>query len=161
MKRSPSGDNAETLGRIDQLLVNLRETIKLLPNSDETSIGISELDSRRAKVAQNLLAIRRKRDEIFGEELFADPFWEALLALYVARAKGHSMSVASLCAATRSPSSSALRYIKEMHAKGLISRDIDSSDNRRVSVTLTEKSLRMMQDILDNSDGIVGSGIIN
>jgi len=88
------------------------------------------------------------RDKAFGKDLFADPIWDLLLALYAAAAEGKKMSVSEACQASRAPSSSALRYIKEMTQQGLVMRDDCTSDARRVYVRLSDKSRVAMGDLL-------------
>jgi DNA-binding MarR family transcriptional regulator len=47
------------------------------------------------------------------------------------------------------PSSSALRYIKEMTSQGLVVRDECRSDARRVYVRLSDKARQSMTDLLN------------
>lgn len=99
--------------------------------------------------ARHLYDERRVRDAALGAELFADPMWDLMLDLYAADAEGTRVSVSAACAASRAPSSSALRYIKEMTAKGLVVRDECRSDARKVYVRLSDKTRVAMGDVLN------------
>lgn len=99
--------------------------------------------------ARHLYDERRIRDAAFGADLFADPMWDLMLELYASGAEGAKVSVSRACAASRAPSSSALRYIKEMTSKGLVVRDECRSDARRVYVRLSDKTRVAMSDLLN------------
>jgi hypothetical protein len=98
--------------------------------------------------ARHLYEERRSREAVFGEGLFADPMWDLMLELYASTAEGVRVSVSRACAASQAPSSSALRYIKEMTSKGLVVRDECRTDARRVYVRLSDKSRVAMSDLL-------------
>jgi len=99
--------------------------------------------------ARHLYDERRQRDEALGAELFADPMWDLMLELYASAADGTRVSVSRACVASRAPSSSALRYIKEMTSKGLVVRDDCRSDARKVYVRLSDKTRTAMTDMLN------------
>jgi hypothetical protein len=98
--------------------------------------------------ARHLYEERRLRDEALGADLFADPMWDLMLDLYAAAAEGTRVSVSHACVASRAPSSSALRYIKEMTTKGLVVRDDCRTDARKVYVRLSDKTRAAMGDLL-------------
>ncbi len=86
------------------------------------------------KIAQN----RRKRESFFGDGLFADPAWDMILDLAIARARFRRVSVTSLCIASGVPSTTALRWISVMVARGIFQRENDDSDRRRAFISLTD-----------------------
>ena len=98
--------------------------------------------------ARHLYDERRQRDEVLGADLFADPMWDLMLDLYASAAEGERVSVSHACVASRAPSSSALRYIKEMTTKGLVVRDDCRTDARKVYVRLSDKTRIAMGDLL-------------
>jgi len=98
--------------------------------------------------ARHLYDERRQRDATLGGDLFADPMWDLMLELYASAADGTRVSVSSACVASRAPSSSALRYIKEMTGKGLVVRDECRSDARKVYVRLSDKTRTAMGEVL-------------
>ena len=99
--------------------------------------------------ARHLYDERRMRDAAFDPEMFSDPMWDLMLELYASAAEGEKVSVSRACAASRTPSSSALRYIKEMTTKGLVVRDECRTDARRVYVRLSDKARHGMTDLLN------------
>lgn len=79
---------------------------------------------------------RRLRERHFPAGLFADPAWDILLDLAAARLEGRLVSVSSLCIAAAVPTTTALRWIKNMVDSGLLLRVDDRHDARRAFITL-------------------------
>lgn len=91
-----------------------------------------------------ILRQRRARDEMFDEDIFADPAWDMLLDLYAATLDRRTITVSSLCIAAAVPATTALRWIKSLTSQGLFARVPDRHDARRIYVTLTPKSIAAM-----------------
>ena len=85
-----------------------------------------------------LLKLRRHRDRFFDSDLFADPAWDILLALYAASLAQLRVSVTSLCHSAAVPATTALRWINQLEGRGLIARRNDPMDGRRQFLTLSE-----------------------
>ena len=85
-----------------------------------------------------LLRARRLRDQFIPGGMFADPSWDILLDLMVARLSRKPVSVSSLCIAAAVPSTTALRWIKLLTDKGMLIREPDPGDGRRVFVGLAD-----------------------
>jgi DNA-binding MarR family transcriptional regulator len=99
--------------------------------------------------AEQCLRLRRQRDKIFGSVFFGEPAWDILLDLFLAREKGlRPVSVTSLCIASAVPSTTALRWIGVMVQEGLLVRDSDPLDRRRVFIRLTDAAWQKMHDLL-------------
>lgn len=77
----------------------------------------TNLDRVRALYAQ-----RRHRDSAAGPDgdLFADPAWDLLLALFIAREEGRWLTEADACAATCVAPAAALRWLGVLGARGLV-----------------------------------------
>jgi DNA-binding MarR family transcriptional regulator len=106
-------------------------------------------DSRTAgEIAASLLRFRRLRDTQFTQGLFAEPAWDMLLDLVVAEEAGRRMAVSGLGVAAAVPSTTALRYIQALEREGLIEREPDPKDGRRVWVRLTPSAFQCLQDLL-------------
>jgi hypothetical protein len=101
---------------------------------------------------RRIIAARRQRDKVFGEDLFADPAWDILLDLYAAFLEERQVSVSSLCIAAAVPPTTALRWLKLMTKSGWLEREADPIDRRRVYMRLSAKSLKNMQKYLDDLD---------
>jgi hypothetical protein len=90
------------------------------------------------RLVRKIIAQRQLRAKFFAAELFADPAWDILLDLTAARAEHVRVSVTSLCIASGVPPTTALRWIGQMTAAGLLKRDEDESDRRRAFIALTD-----------------------
>ncbi|WP_448586505.1 hypothetical protein [Thermaurantiacus sp.] len=91
---------------------------------------------------------RRLRERYFDPGLFADPAWDILLDLAAARLEGRLVSVSSLCIAAAVPTTTALRWIKNMVDLGLLLRTNDRNDARRTFVTLSPAASRTLDACL-------------
>lgn len=107
---------------------------------DENPPGLS--------IANWSLKARRLREDMFGPGLFADPAWDILLDLYVAEAKGARVQVTSLALAARVPHSTAIRWAGIMTRAGLLDRQRDPADARRIHVSLSPRARRLMEEYL-------------
>lgn len=102
--------------------------------------AVSEKDVR------TILKHRRRRDEFFGGELFADPAWDILLEMYAAELGQLRVSTKNVCIGASVPATTALRWIKGMEAKNLIEREGDPLDGRRQYLSLSATALDALTD---------------
>lgn len=96
------------------------------------------------RLVRRIIRQRRDRQRFFDAEMFADPAWDMLLDLTAAHAEHLRVSVSSLCIASGVPATTALRWIKQMAEVGLFERVEDSSDKRRVFITLSDAAVDAM-----------------
>lgn len=87
--------------------------------------------------AAAIYRMRRARDRLFDGDLFGEGAWDVLLDLYVREAVGKRTYVSSACGAAAVPATTALRCIGQLHETGLLEREPDPLDGRRVFVKLT------------------------
>jgi hypothetical protein len=92
---------------------------------------------------------RRLRERFFAAELFADPAWDMLLDLSAARLEGRQVSVSSLCIAAAVPTTTGLRWIKQLADRGLLERRSDPADARRAFIALAPPTAAAMEACLD------------
>lgn len=104
----------------------------------------------RARVARDTIRQRRKRDEYFPSELFADPGWDIMLDLYAAHYEGEAVSVSSLCIAASVPQTTALRWINMMTNDGWLVRRDDPTDRRRTYLKLSDEGRSRLDGYFDN-----------
>ncbi|WP_298303259.1 winged helix DNA-binding protein [uncultured Erythrobacter sp.] len=105
-----------------------------------------------AALAREAYAIRRRRTVIFDNaELFGEPAWDILLDLYIAQAERKKVSVSSACIGSAAPPTTGLRWLGVLSEQGLVLREHDPEDQRRVLVRLTEKGLASMDDYFANA----------
>lgn len=100
--------------------------------------------SERAMV-ECLIRGRRLRESFFDSLLFADPVWDILLDLYLAKLDQRRTTVSALCAAAAVPSTTALRHISSLEERGLITREPSRFDQRVIHVELTDVSFERMR----------------
>lgn len=93
-----------------------------------------------------IITARNVRSQFLPRDLFADPAWDMLLELLRAEIAQQRISVSSLCYAANAPATTALRYIKTMVKQGLIVREADPFDGRRVHISLTPESSKALRD---------------
>lgn len=131
----------------------LVDHIDLLPNSgspynDDAGHAPVNLAGRHlefAMLAKNAYALRRERDTIFdNSEIFGEPAWDILLDLYVAFVEDKRVSVSSACIGSAAPSTTGLRWLRVLAEEGLIVREHDPDDQRRVMVRLSEAGIKAM-----------------
>jgi DNA-binding MarR family transcriptional regulator len=101
-----------------------------------------------ARLVRDILKWRRKRESHFDKNLFADPAWDILLDLYAAELEGQRVSVSSLCIAASVPPTTALRWISAMTEDGLLQRELDPTDARRVFIQLSERAKLSLKSYL-------------
>lgn len=89
-------------------------------------------------VAKQLLAQRMSRFDHFPAELFHEPAWDMLLALFVATEERRTMNVKTLVASAKAPVTTSQRWIDHLHKLKLIDRVIDPVDRRRMEISLSD-----------------------
>ncbi len=88
---------------------------------------------------------RRRRSKIFqSDELFGEPAWDILLDLFIAAKERRRVSVTSACIGSAVPSTTALRWITILERGGLLMREADPGDARRVYVRLSPRGYEAM-----------------
>jgi hypothetical protein len=100
---------------------------------------------------QKIYSLRRNRDQIFGKMgMFCDPAWDILLDLFMGHLRGDRISVTSVGIAACAPITTALRWLSILEKDGLVSREHDPADRRRMFVSLTDSAIASMTKTLEN-----------
>jgi DNA-binding MarR family transcriptional regulator len=94
---------------------------------------------------RDILKARRTRDKFFNSALFADPAWDILLELYAAELGQRPLTVGSACIGAAVPASTALRWITALERNGLVTRQNDRFDARRLFLSLTPEGVAAME----------------
>jgi hypothetical protein len=102
---------------------------------DAMAKGSAELSATQIR---DLIRARRLRDQFMPADLFADPAWDMMLDLMAARLAGEQVSVSSLCIAAAVPPTTALRWIRQLTDRGMLERQADPTDGRRVFIALSD-----------------------
>ena len=101
-----------------------------------------------APVIRDMIKLRRLRNSYFAQDLFADPAWDILLDLMASDLERRRVSVSSLCIAAAVPPTTALRWITAMTENGLLVRQHDPDDARRVFIGLSDDTKFAMRQYL-------------
>jgi|GEM_PF-2209648 len=136
---APLGNMEDIVRRLDQLL----RTMSDLP---ESPAAVSEVQDGMADSARREYRDRRERERVFGSGIAADPAWDILLDLFIAREEGRDVTVFSVSAATAVAEGTVLRCIAHLVEAKLIARGPHSSDPRSIFLTLTDRAAGMMSD---------------
>lgn len=90
-----------------------------------------------SKAVHSLIKARAVRYQLFEDGLFADPAWDMLLHLYGQELDHQRVGVSKLSEASGVAMTTALRHMKILERRGLITRRADDFDARRVWVELS------------------------
>lgn len=103
---------------------------------------------RNLTIAQLLVRFRRSREAMFQVEgLFGDPAWDILLEIFIAENIGKRLSVTGACIGAAAPTTG-LRWLRRLETEGLVSREHDGQDKRRIYVRLTPRATELMNRTL-------------
>jgi hypothetical protein len=132
---------------VEQLAKRIAGIEALLASDDPTGV-LDYSDEALAAVAARLYRSRRRRARHFDPEMFAEPAWDMLLDLFIAKVRGKQMSTLSLCIASEVPETTALRWIGVLERQGLVARHLAEHDHRLRLIALTPKGYRVMRQYL-------------
>ena len=118
------------LGSPDEMM-----TIHPAPGSDE---AVSVSKQSLLEKAKQLIASRRRRQEIFDRAMFGEPAWDMLLLLY-ARDASARQTIGQLSDLSGTTKTTALRWIDYLEKEQLVRREAHPTDRRAAFVQLTEK----------------------
>jgi DNA-binding MarR family transcriptional regulator len=114
------------------------------PGAGREAPSVAELSD----LAFGIYSARRKRDRMLRGDLFGEPAWDMLLALYCLPPRGEQLSVTTLSYAANIPQSTGHRIQAALGAEGFIERRAEASDRRRQMVILTERGRAMLESYL-------------
>jgi DNA-binding MarR family transcriptional regulator len=116
--------------------------------SDAEPRGLTNDPSDLTNLATDIFTARRRRLRFFEEEMFGEPAWDMLLALYINNRSGEVFTVSRLLQFAQSPPTSALRWLNYLERKGLVRRDSHPNDGRSSLIRLTAKGLDALNSYL-------------
>jgi hypothetical protein len=160
--RAPAADPAAAIGaatpsEATERLIQLTEELGRL--AGEIADGASAADAAPildAEFVRAVIRARRQRAVSFGADLFADPAWDMMLDLLAARFEGRGVRTSSLCIAAGVPGTTALRWIRELTARGLFVRVADPLDGRGVLIALSDDAAeRMIAHLTASQQGVL------
>ena len=99
-------------------------------------------------IAQAWVHALRARNATFPRALFADPAWNMLLDLYLAKCDDKEISVSSVCIAASVPATTALRWIGTLEKHGLVVSDAHPWDGRKRLVRISNTGATLVETAL-------------
>lgn len=161
-----SANASETNFSYEPLITELLEIAERLREASMAGASSSRPTAARQEsgaqssllaLARKLYALRRKRAAIFGHaDLFGEPAWDILLDLYIAHGEGKPVSVSSACIGSAAPSTTGLRWLGVLVDVGLVLREHDPADQRRVLVRLSDEGKAAMERFLAAAAAALG-----
>lgn len=125
----------------------LRKDIGTKRGADDIPPAVANVQ-RKLSFAKLYLTVRRERCSLHPK-LFGDPAWDILIDLFVSKAEGRQVTISSACIASCSPPTTALRYLGQLEAIGLICSNADRHDKRLRVVCLSTSGEAMVGDFLE------------
>lgn len=147
-----SGEVFNPLARIEALKRDAERVATALAELMQGTPPAAQESMARPVTADRIRAhikARRAREKFFPIEIMADPAWDMLLDLAAARLEGRPVSVSSLCIAACVPTTTGLRWIKNMIDRGYFERTPDPDDGRRAFVAMSEPTVELMDACLE------------
>ena len=122
------------------------ETIETLAARLHAQVTDPFLSSGSARICRAFMAARSRRREFFKASLFSDPAWDILLELFAADAEGQRLSISAVGLTANIPKTTALRWVNALECEGLVQREDDPLDARRIFLGLSEQGVRTMSE---------------
>jgi DNA-binding MarR family transcriptional regulator len=139
----PFHELAQLQGHLDELRAKLWDNPHS-GRSDQTDEVVLQ------RLAREIIRSRRKREKVFGEDLFGEPAWDILLELCVAEWTQQKLSVSGACFASSVPPTTALRWVQRLEKEGWVKRVSDRLDGRRFWLAPTETASVAMRNFLND-----------
>jgi DNA-binding MarR family transcriptional regulator len=98
--------------------------------------------------AKELYTERRLRQQYFDTSLFSEPAWDMLLDLYIAELANERRTTMALCVGCEIASTTGLRWLSILEARGLIRRKSHATDRRCQNIELSDAGRETMSRYL-------------
>ena len=125
----------------------VRRIAEHLQLSDTPRTGFES--SAKYRLVCQAYEARRERKELFDADLFGDPAWDILLAMYRDHLASRPLTVSSVVWAADTPFTTGLRWLKLLEERGLVIRTENPTDARSALVELTPSALEKMDLYLE------------
>ena len=101
-----------------------------------------------SQLACRIYDARRTRDRMLARQLFGEPAWDMLLALYCLPARGEILGITALTLAADVPQATGHRWQAVLTGEELIERGPPGMDARRQNMRLTTKGRTLLEAYL-------------
>ena len=129
-------------------LTTILRNLGLVSEPDKT-LRESRLNDRQlAHFASFIWSVRRIRTQSIGADIFGEPAWDMLLDLFCRQVWRQPVFVKGACLSTHVPTTTALRWIEALSARGWVARAADPDDKRRQAIFLTETGMNKVRKCL-------------
>lgn len=103
------------------------------------------------KLAKRLRDVRKSRVRFLDQDLFGEPAWDMVLALYIAHIEQYRLKVTDLVHESLASSSTALRWIIRLQKIGLIVRRENPMDHRSFYLEMPDDGVIKVTALLENA----------
>ena len=121
----------------------------LVPAGDARTTDRLTLLSR----ARMVINSRRAREKYFDRDLFGEPAWDILLALYITEDSGSRFTISKLAECIDVPLSTAIRWVRTLEQQSLVERIDHPTDRRIAFVRLKDEARRTLDAFLGAMPG--------
>lgn len=146
-----AADFESVFAQLDSLEVALQQARAqldaMLGDRQDSGPTRPEIDSA-ARVARRILDIRHDLRAHFGIGFIQDPAFEVLLELYVSAASSRRLSASSAYSGTDLALTTSSRWLARLSAAGIVIRDADPADGRRIWVSLSNHAFATLTQAL-------------
>ncbi len=98
------------------------------------------------QIVAQILKERQDRARAFigDNDLFGEPAWDMLLAIYLGEARGVRLCIKSVCLWAGCPGTTGLRYLSLLEQRGFVVSERDPSDRRLRVLRATDRLMSLM-----------------
>lgn len=111
-------------------------------------VGTIRGNDRFLHCAKQVLQARKEMASIFSKAVFRDSAWDIILELYVGAVEGTIIYVKQMIIASGERPATAVRTIARLEKAGLLDREVDDDDHRRIIVRISETGRQAMEAML-------------
>lgn len=111
----------------------------MIPNT-----GLKDKRSVLLKVAEGIIAARKRRLQLFPRSMFSEPAWDILLALYI-QPKNEGSTPIRLLELPRTPPRTLVRWIDYLENEKLVTRTSAKQNPSLERLNLTDRALRGLE----------------
>lgn len=109
--------------------------------------------SRLVRTAKSIKDFRAARAAVLAPELFGEPAWDLLLALYIAEGDQYRLKITAACHESNVPETTALRWLNSLGELGLVRQDTNPTDARSRYVALSPAGVALMDRLMKYASG--------
>ncbi|QDP20424.1 hypothetical protein [Sphingomonas xanthus] len=124
----------------------IRSVSQIVEGAQPTKV--SHPDTTVLGLAKKLKGIRAIRNQAYPADLFGEPAWDMLLALYIGRCEQYRMKITALTMESHVPPTTALRWIDTLIERNYARKVPNPRDARSTFVEMTDEAFDQMTDTL-------------